>query len=186
MTDQDAYFDYLMGRSRLGLLYRRYRLYPRICRELHGRVLDIGCGIGDFLAHRPNTVGVDVNERTVSWCRQQGLEAQTMPFDQIPFESDSFDGAVLDNVLEHIAQPEPLLSETLRVLRSGAVLVVGVPGIRGYQHDDDHKVFYDEEALIRTLSAAGFTKRHVFHMPFRSELLNRRLSQYCVYGVFVS
>ena len=185
MTDPDAYFDYLMGRGRLGLLYRRYRLYPRICRELNGQVLDIGCGIGDFLAYRPNTVGVDVNERTVAWCRQQGLDAHTMPFDQLPFEEGSFDGAVLDNVLEHIARPEPLLRETARVLRPGSTLVVGVPGVLGYQRDDDHKVFYDERALVEALGAAGFHKRRIFHMPVRSNLLARVLSRYCVYGAFV-
>ena len=185
MTDQDAYFEYLMGRSRLGLLYRRYRLYPRICRELRGRVLDIGCGIGDFLAFRPNTVGVDVNERTVAWCREQGLDAHPMPFDVLPFESETFDGSVLDNVLEHIGQPLPLLREVFRVLKPGSALVVGVPGIRGYECDDDHKVFYGEESLVETLGAAGFRKRRVFHMPLRSKFLDRKLSQYCVYGVFV-
>ena len=185
MTDQDAYFDYLMGRSRLGLLYRRYRLYPRLCRELKGRVLDIGCGIGDFLAYRPNTVGVDVNPRTVAWCQEQGLDAHLMPFDELPFEAESFDGAVLDNVLEHIARPEPLLGEVARVLKSGSVLVVGVPGRFAYHCDDDHKVFYDEAGLVETLGAAGFGNRRVIHMPIRSRWLDRKLSQYCIYGVFV-
>ncbi len=167
------------------MIYRRYLLYPQLCRELEGQVLDIGCGIGDFLAYRPNTVGVDVNERTVAWCRNQGLDARLMPIDDLPFDAEAFDGAVLDNLLEHIPHPELLLRESARVLKSGAALVVGVPGLRGYERDDDHKVFYDEAALVETLTTAGFARRRVIHMPVRSRLLDRKLSQYCVYGVFV-
>ena len=82
-----------MGRSRLGLLYRRHRLYPRLCPEPDGRVLDIGYGIGDFLGFRPNTFGIDINERTVAWCREHGLGARLMPYDELPFAAESYDGA---------------------------------------------------------------------------------------------
>src|SRR5687767_14790324 len=48
MTDHAAYFEYLQRRGRLGYLYRTRYLYPRVFRHLHGRVLDVGCGIGDL------------------------------------------------------------------------------------------------------------------------------------------
>jgi ubiquinone/menaquinone biosynthesis C-methylase UbiE len=56
-----VYFEYLMRRSFLGDLYRRYVLYPRLNLHLNGKVLDVGCGIGDMLSYRKNTVGLDVN-----------------------------------------------------------------------------------------------------------------------------
>ena len=61
MTDYQDYFNYLRGRSRLGLLYRKYWLYPRLNKYLYGDVLDVGCGVGDLLSFRPSTIGVDVN-----------------------------------------------------------------------------------------------------------------------------
>jgi SAM-dependent methyltransferase len=184
MTDHAAYFNYLRQRSRLGWLYRRYWLYPRLCRRLHGRVLDVGCGIGDLLRFRPDTAGVDINPKTVEWCRQQGLDARLMPADSLPFHDAEFEGVVLDNVLEHIVEPMPLLGEIRRVLRSGGVLLAGVPGRRGYALDADHKVFYDEADLHRTLKAAGFRPMEVMHMPMKSAWLDARMPQYCLYGVF--
>ena len=184
MTAPEEYLDYLKGRSRLGLLYRRYWLYPRLCRYLDGKALDIGCGIGDFLSHRPDTVGVDINPVAVEWCRRKGLDAYQMLPNVMPFQDVSFDSAILDNVLEHLTEPAELLNEIGRVLRPRSSLLVGVPGQRGYATDSDHKVFYDEATLVSTLAAAGFGMRNLLYMPLRSAWLDVRMRQYCLYGVF--
>jgi len=184
MTAQENYFDYLKGRSRLGLLYRQYWLYPRLCRYIDGKTLDIGCGIGDFLNHRTGTVGVDINPATVDWCRRRGLDAHLMSPNVLPFQDVSFDSAILDNVLEHLVEPDKLLGGIRRVLRPNGTLVVGVPGQRGYATDPDHKVFYDEATLVSALATARFGLRRVFQMPLRSAWLDVRMRQYCLYGVF--
>lgn len=184
MIEHADYFDYLRSRSRFGYLYRRLLLYPRLMRHVSGRVLDVGCGIGDFLEYLPQAVGVDVNPHAVEWCRRRGLNCRLMETDRLPFPNDSFDGVVLDNVLEHIAEPQPLLEEILRVMAPGGRLLVGVPGRRGYECDPDHKVFYDENNLRRVVGAAGFSCSHVFHTPFMSGWLASWLPQYCLYGVF--
>jgi SAM-dependent methyltransferase len=186
MTDHDQYLDYLSQRSALGGLYRRYWLYPRLGRRLAGKCLDIGCGIGDMLAFRPHTVGVDVNAGAVRACLARGADAQVMSIDQLPFSDALFDSALMDNVLEHIAEPAPLVAEAHRVLRSDGRLLVGVPGRRGWESDRDHKVFYNEDSLRKCVSAAGFTLTECFHTPlWRSSFLDRHVRQYCVYGLFV-
>lgn len=184
MMTHNQYYEYLRRRRKLGLWYRRYMLYPRLLQYVKGRVLDVGCGIGDFLAYRPGTVGVDINPSTVAWCRQRGLDARLMSSEVLPFQDDSFDSVVLDNVLEHIFHPAPLLAEIFRVLCSGGILVVGVPGRQGYDSDPDHKVFYSEELLISIMALARFKVQRIFHMPLRSRWLDCHLRQYCVYGVF--
>lgn len=184
MTDHAAYFDYLRQRGRLGWLYRRYWLYPALCRRLRGRVLDVGCGIGDLLRYRHDTVGVDINPLTVAWCARQGLDARLMTEDELPFGEAEFEGVVLDNVLEHLRHPAPLLREVHRVLRGEGVFLVGVPGRRGYAMDSDHKVFYDEADLRRAVADAGFLPVEVMHMPLKSAWLDMRMPQYCLYGVF--
>lgn len=178
------YFDYLRQRSRLAWLYRKYYLYPRMCRHLNGKVLDVGCGIGDFLAFRPNTIGVDINPHTIEWCRKRGLQTELMMQDVLPFQLAQFDGVVIDNVIEHIQDPSPLLSEIYRVLKPQGKLLIGVPGQRGYVCDADHKVFYDEDALVERLARADFAVKRVFAAPFKSAWLDRRMRQYCVYGLF--
>jgi SAM-dependent methyltransferase len=184
MTSREQYFYYLRGRSRLGLWYRRLWLYPRLCRYLEGEALDVGCGIGDFLNYRPHTTGVDINPASVEWCNQQGLDARIMSPDNLPFEDCTFDSAILDNVLEHLDEPQALLGEIYRVMRPKGTLVVGVPGRRGYASDPDHKIFYDEASLISTLTKASFGLQKILDMPLRSNWLTVRMSQHCVYGVF--
>lgn len=148
--------------------------------------MDVGCGIGDFLRYRPGTIGVDVNPLTVEWCRQQGLDAQLMYSNQLPFKSASFDSVILDNVLEHLSVPTPLLHEIHRVLRPRGILLAGVPGLRGYASDPDHKVFYDPNLLVSTMAKAHFGLQHLFYTPFRAQWLDSHMRQYCVYGVFHS
>ena len=184
-VNEDAgYFQYLNKRSVTGHLYRQFWLYPILNRNLRGRVLDVGCGIGDFLAYRPGTIGVDVNSYSVDWCRQRGLDARSMEVDHLPFEDESFDGVVLDNVLEHLSEPARLLSEIKRVLMPGGRVLVGVPGTLGYTCDTDHQIFYDESNLRQIMEAAGLMQKSAFYMPFKWDLLDAKLSQYCLYGVF--
>jgi SAM-dependent methyltransferase len=184
MTASNDYFEYLQKQSWIGPIYRKLWLYPKLNIYLHGSVLDVGCGVGDFLSYRANTVGVDINPKTVEWCRQRGLEARIMAKDELPFADKMFDGAILDNVVEHIEKPGPLLSEVHRVLRKQARLIVGVPGTCGYARDPDHKVFYSERKLIKEMSKCGFNFLKVFAMPLNLRWLESRLSQYCIYGVF--
>lgn len=184
MSEYADYFDSLIRRKRAGLWYRNIWLYPRICRNLRGRVLDVGCGLGDMVGYRAQTVGVDVNPKAVAYCRSRGLTVQRMAPDLLPFPEAEFDGAVLDNVLEHLEKPEPLLAEIRRVLKSGASFIAGVPGERGFASDSDHKRHYPETELIGCIRSAGFELSKVFHQPFRSRLLDRHFRYYAIYGVF--
>jgi SAM-dependent methyltransferase len=180
----DAYFEQLKNRLPISYWYRYGWLYPRISRHLKGRVLDIGCGLGDMVHYRPGTVGVEVNPKAVAHCRARGLDVRPMQPDKLPFEDHSFDGLILDNVLEHLERPQKLLSEMRRLLRPHGVSVVGVPGRRGYAWDSDHKRFYDEAGLNACMAQAGFACKHLIHMPFRSSWLDANVRIYALYGVY--
>jgi SAM-dependent methyltransferase len=185
MTDAQKYSEYLLQRSRLGAFYRRKLLYPKICQRLIGHTLDVGCGIGDFLGFRPDTVGVDINPHTVAYCKALGLDALVMEPDVLPFEDASFESALLDNVLEHIAQPDALLRELRRVLRPQGLLLIGVPGVLGWDSDPDHKVRYDEGSLVKALRTHDLAPVEIFHAPlWQSAWLSRRVRQYCLFGLF--
>jgi SAM-dependent methyltransferase len=178
------YLEYLKKSSPLGEIYRKFWLYPRIARHLGGETLDVGCGVGKFLRFRPGTLGVDINPAIVEFGLTQGLPITRMDPDRLPFPDSRFDAIVLDNVLEHVANPQPLLAEMRRVLKSQGRAVVGVPGRKGYAHDPDHKRFYDEQTLRATMEGAGFRTREIFYMPFKLRWLDRRLWIYACFGVF--
>lgn len=186
IPDMQAYFQYLRRRSFSGYLYRKFLLYPKLSGKLSGKVLDYGCGIGDFVRFRANTIGADINRHNVAYCRRQGLDAQLVEDNHIPFADDSFDGVVLDNVLEHIPGDavDSVIEEIRRVLKVGGNMVVGVPGLKGYYSDPDHKVYYFEENLASLFVRHGFETREVFLMPIACKKLQQILRQFCVYMVF--
>lgn len=176
------YFNYLTKRSLIGKYYRTYFLYPRLNRYLKGRLLDVGCGIGDMLSYRKNTIGLDVNPLNVDFCKNRELEVYVMEPNVIPFGHETFDTVLLDNVLEHIEKPSLLLKEIRRVLKPDGILLIGVPGIKGYQSDDDHKVFYDEKKLYALALKNRFNVNHFFYTPLiKSKFLSKHLRQYCIY-----
>lgn len=179
------YATYLRSRSWLGLIYRNLYLYPKLSRFFIGRVLDVGCGVGDLLAYHKHAIGVDINPFNVDFCAQRGLSAQLMDIDRLPLPNYSCDTVILDNVLEHINNPSPILAEINRVLNLGGHLVVGVPGLKGYASDSDHKVFYDEESLENVAKKSGFKIVKFIYAPlFKSSFLSKKVSQYCIYSVW--
>jgi SAM-dependent methyltransferase len=183
-SNYQEYFEYLTNRSRIGLFYRNFWLYPRLCDHLAGRVLDVGCGIGDFVKFRKQTTGTDINPETVKFCKRQGLDVVQMDIDRLPFSSGEFDGVLLDNVLEHIKSPKSLIEEVYRVLKPSGTFLIGVPGRKGYTKDPDHKVFYDQNKLVEIISAYGFTSKTDFYMPLKSAILDVHLAQSCLYAKF--
>lgn len=179
------YFEYLKTRSTVGDLYRKFFLYPRISKYLYGKTLDIGCGIGDMLRYHPNCIGADINPYNVDYCLNLGSQAFLFKDDTLPVEASSFDSALLDNVLEHIDEPTSILAEIRRILKPNGYLIVGVPGIKGFESDSDHKHFYDEQALRKIAKDASFKINGFFYTPLlKSSMLSKLLRQYCIYSVW--
>ncbi len=177
------YFNYLNSRSLLGFLYRKYYLYPKLYKNLNGNILDIGCGVGDFLKVYNNAVGVDINIDCVNYCIKNGLNVRLMQQDKLPFDNNSFQSILLDNVLEHIEDPSNLLLEIKRVLKTDGILIIGVPCEKGYEFDSDHKIFYDIESLKNIFSLDYYLKTYFYTPPF-TFFLKRHFRQIALYAVF--
>jgi SAM-dependent methyltransferase len=188
MQDHEAkqYFAYLTTRSRVAEWFRLHISYPSVNRYLKGRVLDLGCGIGDYLRYNKAAVGADINKYNVQYCNHMGCEAYVIDNDTLPFEAHCFDGVMLDNVLEHLTGPDVVIKEISRVLKPGGILVVVVPGRKGFQMDPDHKIFYDEKKLQSLFEKHGYQLKKILYLPlfFKSDFLSRTLSQYAVNSVY--
>ncbi len=185
--DNNAYFEYLKTRGKIASIYRKYIMYPSIDKKLKGKVLDVGCGIGDFLSYRKNnTIGVDINSLNVEYCKKNGQEAYIIENNKFPFNDQSFDGVILDNVLEHLIEPKVTINEITRVLKPNGTLIIGVPGKKGYTMDNDHKKFYDEIEMNKLLSACNYTNVNFNYMPcfIKSDFLSKSIPQYVIYGIY--
>jgi SAM-dependent methyltransferase len=107
----------------------------RIAHYLSGRWLDFGCAEGGYAAALLNNgartvVGVDVEEGRIREAIARRIpNACFHVFNgaRLDFADGSFDGAFVNEVLEHVVDEQESLSEILRVLRPSGHLVVMSP-----------------------------------------------------------
>lgn len=101
------------------------------CVPADAAVLDVGCGYGDMLAESRAAlrVGVDMNLAALHEARDRASGARFAlgSVEHLPFASNSFDGVICSEVLEHLAHPQTLADEIVRVTRPGGVYCVTVP-----------------------------------------------------------
>lgn len=139
---------------RLGVKHRRD---PLQVKYLSGRrVLDVGCGSGEFLARHPqNSVGVDVDPLLVGFCRERGLTAHCMSALTLEFPDASFDAVHAAQLIEHFTPEDAarFLAEAERVLRSGGYLFLSTPGVRNVWNTFSHVRPYPPAAIAKLLSS---------------------------------
>jgi SAM-dependent methyltransferase len=158
-------------------IYRR-RLMLRLLdrRQRPGRIVDLGCGPGDFLYDATRRwpdaklLGLEMSARGVTLSRQKVPHAEVMQADLIA-DDGSHDGrftewathAVCSEVLEHVDDPSTLLRNARRYLQPGAMLVVTVPGgsISAFDRHIGHRRHYTPELLADTFAEAGLVTDRV-------------------------
>lgn len=96
------------------------------------RVLDIGCGPGDFLATGQGrgwqTMGVEPSPVASEFARSRGIDILTAPFDaKVASGLGQFEFIHMNKVLEHVPDPHGLVATAAGLLAPGGVLCVSVP-----------------------------------------------------------
>jgi SAM-dependent methyltransferase len=76
----------------------------------------------------------------------------------LPFRSGTFDGAILKDVLEHVADPVGVLSEVARIARPNACIIVTVPRAipRAVWADPTHLRGFTKKSICWTLEMGGW------------------------------
>jgi len=66
---------------------------------------------------------------------------------KLPFKDEAFDAVILEAVLEHVREPEIVVSEVYRVLRPRGRVYAGVPFIQGYHASPEDYRRYTVQGL---------------------------------------
>ena len=124
-----------------------------------GRCLDVGCGTGVSTVAVAelgwSAVGVDLSEDMLEVARGRGLEVVQGSADGLPFEDETFDGAVSVWTHTDVEDFSAMIRETARVLRpEAAVVYIGA-----------HPCFVGPHSLF--VGAEGVPELHRGYRPSR-------------------
>lgn len=108
--------------------YRERDYLRRLCNDLTGVVLDIGCADAKPRRHLPAAatyIGLDYLPTASEWYdTRPDVYADAA---QLPFDDASVNHVLLLDVLEHLPDPHRALAEIRRVLAAGGTLSMQVP-----------------------------------------------------------
>jgi len=119
--------------------YRRENISSAILELIEARpgqkLVDLGCGSGELLNRLQGKglklAGCDISKAGFNKIKGK-LELKQADLEKpLPYASNSFDFAVLREVLEHIENKEGLLKEINRILKKNGKLVVSTPSRHG-------------------------------------------------------
>lgn len=129
-------------------LFRRYNM------KSGQRLVDVGCGRGDFLfAFRReglDAVGVDISDGLAKQGQQIIYGGIDFEGNSLPFADNSVDIIFSKSVLEHLHNPSNMLNECYRVLKSGGRIILMVPDWHSCMH-----IYYDDFTHVQPYTETG-------------------------------
>jgi ubiquinone/menaquinone biosynthesis C-methylase UbiE len=186
MPNRSGYYvdtEYLAEAARL-LERDKHASYEMMRIAPHQTVLDVGCGPGtdtvpmaQIVGPKGLVVGVDydsdmlreANQRATqtgvnAWVRHQRADVHSLPF-----HSSVFDACRCERVLQHVADPEQVLVEMVRVAKPGGWVVAGEPDWASFAIDVSDPALIDvERRLIRYkadhLTRHGYVGRQLYRL----------------------
>ena len=119
--------------------FAEHKIHQKINFSEVEKLLEVGCGVGaqtDILLRRyqeMHVTGIDLNDSQLEACKQHldnkpmfkdRYDIKKMNAEKMTFKKATFDGAFLCWVLEHVPNPQNVLSELRRVLIPGSKVIV--------------------------------------------------------------
>jgi len=143
-----------------------------------GRLLDVGCSIGQFLdlarIEGWNVEGVELNSDACEVARQSyNLRVHNKKLEDAEFSDECFDVITLWGVFEHLTDPNGMLQTVHRLLKPGGLVLLFVPNghsliIRMTREDNStvsgraHLWYFTPDTMTKILEKNGYAKEYEF------------------------
>jgi len=138
-----------------------------------GRLLDVGCGNGDWMATMAKlgwgVEGVDFDPAAVKSASNRGLTVHFGSVESQKYPADSFDAINMNQVIEHVPDPVGTVTECFRILKPGGRLVLVTPNAASLSHryfkqswrgleQPRHLHIFTFDSIRNTFTQAGFKR----------------------------
>jgi SAM-dependent methyltransferase len=140
-SQQPLYQRRQYAKSLLGRSYWDYRnkVAASLLEDSDRTIVDLGCGEGIALEMaasmfpHADVFGVDYLEENIEICSRYGLRAIRGDLYDLELPDGSVDAALLQEVIEHLRDPDTAVREVHRILRPGGKFILVFPNDRTWQ-----------------------------------------------------
>ena len=141
----------------------------------HGqsRLLEIGCGTGDFLVEATSrgfdVTGIEISPSSSETATKRLDNGRVIcgTLDSVNLPAASFDVIANSDVVEHVRDPAAFAREAFRLLKPGGVMLVVTPSLDSWsrkllrrwwmEYKTEHLFYFGVRSLSRLLRDAGFS-----------------------------
>jgi SAM-dependent methyltransferase len=146
------------------------------------KLLDVGCGTAWLAEHFSDYTGIDGAPEAVAEAAARGRNVIGGDVDEpLPFGDAAFDGVVLKDLLEHVADPVAVVREVHRVLKPGGRVFASSPDAQRWVWDDyTHRRPFTRKGFRLLFTDQGFAVQRVGYesvMPGTSIVARRTRSK---------
>lgn len=142
-----------------------------------GKGLEIGVGTGRFAIPFSIKIGLEPSEAMAAIARSRGITVYPAYGEELPFESEYFDFATIVTTICFVNDPQKVLLEARRVLKSGGNLVLAIIDKQselGKKYEDlkasnkfyRNATFYSTAEILKLLGKAGFIETGICQTIF--------------------
>lgn len=123
-------------RRTVSWLHRKtaYRSIPVYRTE--GKLLDVGCGIGDYISLLDElgwcVYGVETSRKAADFANQLERNVECVSFEGAKYLNNFFDVITMWHALEHFSDPKQMLEKALQLLKNDGVIILGVPNYNSF------------------------------------------------------
>lgn len=154
--------------------------------KIQQNILDIGSGKGFFLKRISHNkkLGIDISLEYLKVLHNQGVECALVNAENLPFKK-CFDVIVLNDILEHVFNPEKVLQQVFEALKDGGIAVIRVPykedisiylPENGCKYEFVHLRTFDESNLTQLVQNSGLKLKKIHYDGFSWSKLRRNIN----------
>jgi len=112
-------------------------LRKRVVPQYNLKIVELGCGEGSILLTiarafgAKEVYGVDINEEALKKARAKGIKVAKVDLNKepLPFPSEFFDIVLMQEVIEHLTNPDNAIEETYRILKPKGYFLISTPNL---------------------------------------------------------
>lgn len=128
------------------------------------KLLDVGCGRGEFLRGFIKCgikgYGVDRSRAAEKYCPEAELQNADLESERFPYKENYFDVIYSKSLIEHFHYPENIVQEMFRVLKPGGLAITLCPdwkfNYRNFFEDYTHRTAFMKNSLCDIQRIHGF------------------------------